>query len=1021
MNKTTISLGLALCLSILLVSCSALWAYNNTSLDWRTITTEHFEVHYHQGEEWTAREVARVAEEVHPYLTAVYNYEPKDKVHFIIKDTDDYANGATYYFDNKIEIWATNLEFGFRGTTKWIQNVVIHEYAHMISLHVGFKFGGHVPALYFQMIDFEKEKRPDVLTGYPNRILSYPFAGSITPNWFAEGVAQYQSPQKHYDCWDTHRDMILRCAVLEDKMLTYDEMGFFGHTSMGNEQVYDHGFGLVSYIVERYGPETLQEIMRNMSSVYRLSFDSAIKKAVGIDGRQLYGDWTNWMRQRYSKQAAEIEAHLCAGRELSRAGYMTIEPAWNSDGETVVFLSNKKSDFSGTSLYRIARDGTEMKRLKGGVDSRAVFSPDGTRLVYARKRKMDRFGSVQNDLYLYDIATKKEKRLTNKLRASSPQFSPDASQIVCVLNQDGTHRIALMDIDGGNLRVIYGEEKGTQLYSPQFSADGSRILFGIFEGSNRNIAMVASDGSGFHYLLDTPHDERDARCLPDGSGIVFASDRNGVFNIYSLDFETDRITQLTNVIGGAFMPDISPVDGALVYSRYAAYGYGIDIMDNIEPVFPAMPRGEYARYEGEHAIACGFLKNPGAGTGIAGGTRAANSLELPDAKYKPTFTPFQYYPSFILYDRNPRFGLLIAGNEILEKQSILLSASVGTNKEFDAYASYEMRYLYPTLFASIVRVREYFDDLGIVPEDPAYSHERWDLGLRYDLWEFDVGLRFELSDPYSLTFRNEISLFFTHGEYSVHLDPRVFDTRDQKWSLYSPVGWKYYIGNEITARHRFKSIARAVDSDINPRGGREFTLEYVRSMNKLFSSGEFDYGLRPSFDTNYFNQYSLEWIEYVALPFWRHSLQLRLYGAAIDRKVDDFFYIYVGGLDYLRGYTYYSIGGRKAVLGSATYRFPVWRNINKQLLHLTFRDIYAGAFYEAGTAWNNDKVPTTGYRKTIGGELRVFMGSFYAYPTALEVISAYSLDEFSYRPTSVEIPVVHEKGWSTYVTLGFQF
>ena len=637
---------------------------------------------------------------------------------------------------------------------------------------------------------------------------------------------------------------------------------------------------------------------------------------------------------------------------------------------------------------------------------------------------MDRFGSVQNDLYLYDIAKKKEKRLTKKQRACSPQFSPDASQIVCVLNHDGTHRLALIDIDGKNLRVICGEKKGTQLYSPQYSPDGSRILFGIFEGANRNIAMVTSDGSDFHYLLDTPHDERDARWLPDGSGIVFASDRSGVFNIYSLDFETDRIAQLTNVIGGAFMPDISPIDGSMVFSRYAADGYGIDIMDSIEPVFPSVPREDYALYEGEHAIACGFLKEPGVGLDIddVGKNDTNTTAEFSNSKYKPAFTAFQYYPTFILYDRNPRVGLLIAGNEILEKQSMLLSASVGANKEFDVYASYELRYFYPTLFANIVRVREYFDDL-IVPEEPEYSHELWDLGLRYDLWEFDVGLRLELSDPYSLTFRNELSLFFTHGEYSVHIDPRVYDSRpgEEKWSLFSPVGWKYYIGNEITARHRYKSIARAVDSDINPRGGREFTLEYVRAMNKLFSSGEFDYGLRPSFDKNYYNKYSLEWIEYIALPFWRHSLQVRLYGSAIDKKVDDFFYSYVGGLDYLRGYTYYSIGGRKAVLGSATYRFPVWRHINRQFLHLTFRDLYAGAFYEAGTAWNDDKFPTTGYRKTVGGELRLNMGSFYAYPTALEVTSAYSLDEFTYRPTSIEIPVVHQKGWSTYVKLGFQF
>ncbi|MBI4720726.1 MAG: PD40 domain-containing protein, partial [Chitinivibrionia bacterium] len=692
-------------LSFLAIACLDARAYNNTSLRWRTISTEHFEVHYHQGEEWTAAQVAHVAEEVHPFLAAVYHYEPKGKVHFVIKDTDDYANGATYYYDNKIEIWATNLEFGFRGTAKWIQNVVIHEYAHMISLQVGFKFTRRVPALYFQLIDFEKEKRPDVLTGYPSNIASYPLAGSVTPSWFAEGVAQFQSPLKQYDCWDTHRDMILRCAVLEDKMLTYDEMGFFGHTSMGNEQVYDHGFGLVNYIVERYGAESLRGALQAMRSPVRVSFNGALRKSTGHTGNELYGEWKAWMRERYARQAAAIRERLQEGRVLSRDGFMTVSPAWSPDGRSIALLSNKGSDFSGTALYTIGRNGSDMKRLKGGVDSRAVFEPGGGALVYSRKDKVDRYGSEQNDLYRYETASKKETRLTKGLRASDPAVSPDGTNIACVLNRDGTHRLALMDAGGGNVRVIYESEPGIQIYSPQFSSDGSRILMGIFEGVNRNIAMIGGDGGDFHYILATAHDERDARWIPGGGGIVFSSDRTGVFNIYALDFETNGIRQLTNVIGGAFMPDISPVDGALVYSGYTAGGYGVEILEDPRPVFPPLSIAEYGERSGEHEVACGFLKTPGgrgggaphaevgalqqaAGrdtafaaiplrTGAAEPNDGERSAGADESPYKREFTSFQFYPRFILYDRTPRFGLLLAGNEILDRQSFILGASIG--------------------------------------------------------------------------------------------------------------------------------------------------------------------------------------------------------------------------------------------------------------------------------------------------------------------------------------------------------
>ena len=78
--------------------------------------------------------------------------------------------------------------------------------------------------------------------------------------------------------------MILRSAALEDKMLSYDQMCFFGGTGHENEQVYDHGFGLVNYIAEEYGPEALKEIARANKKIYYLSFDGALKAGI-VGGR----------------------------------------------------------------------------------------------------------------------------------------------------------------------------------------------------------------------------------------------------------------------------------------------------------------------------------------------------------------------------------------------------------------------------------------------------------------------------------------------------------------------------------------------------------------------------------------------------------------------------------------------------------------------------------------------------------------------------------------------------------------
>jgi Tol biopolymer transport system component len=1050
----------------------------NPRLNWKTISTEHFDVHFHEGAEWTGEQVAKIAEEIYGPITRVYNYEPK-RCHFIILDTEDYANGAAYYYDTKVEIWATNLEFNLRGTTQWLRNVVTHEYTHIVSIQASMKMPLRLPAIYVQGVGFEDEKRPDVINGYPDVVISYPIAGAAVPAWWAEGVSQYQSPSLQTDCWDTHRDMILRAAVLEDRMLTYDEMGFLGHRSLGNEQVYDHGFGLVRYIASTYGPEALDNVSRRLGDWYRISMDGALENVTGKSGQQLYDDWKASLKARYDRQLVPVYANPREGSVLYAGGFMTLAPVFSPDGKTVALLSNKGSDYSATALYTIDRDGSNLKQVTGGVSSRPVFSRDGRRLAYAKHEKADIYGARRSDLFLYDLATKKETRVTHALRASDPQFSPDGSRLVCVINGDGTHRLATMDADGKNYRVILAGEKGTQYYTPQFSPDGTRILFGTFTAGTRELASVAVDGSDFRWELRTPNDERDARYTADGTGIVFASDRSGIFNIYRMDLATRGVTQLTNVFGGAFMPDLAAGDGALVYAQYTGEGYRVARVDAADAGVAAMSGDDYAMRTAGEFDECATLKGTPAtmggaapegnaqlaslssdaspdvaqaaavdSTGVAPDTAApanagfATSAAPVDAQtgtspavpgaapleakpYKWDYTGFQFYPRAVIWSGTPRLGLFATTNEIMDRQTLFFGGSYGVDGEFDAVINFELRRLFPVLFMQYFRVREKYEDQFPIEELGRYYY----VDYRYDVWAADIGLRFEFEDPYSLTHRHELAVWWNHSEYKIHLDPEYAPLEDPDGARLpdQEVGWKYFNGNEAHLRWSFKSIRRMVDSDINPRGGRELNVEVMWANDDLFTSGEFDYGVNPDFDNNKFGQYTVDWREYVALPGWRHTLQIRAMASIIDKDVDDFFWVYMGGMDRLRGYTYYAIGGRKGAMASLTYRFPIMRRLNKQVGWLTFKDVYGALFAEAGNAWNDDfpgdSYNPDDYYKSVGGELRLNLGSFYNYPTTVNFTAAYALDEAIYvNPVFSDVPpVVYDPQWRWYLVMGFTF
>jgi Tol biopolymer transport system component len=853
----------------------------------------------------------------------------------------------------------------------------------------------------------------------------------MMPPWFAEGISQYQAPNKQQDCWDAHRDMILRSAALEDRMLSYNEMGFFGKNGQRSEQVYDHGFGLVNYIAAQYGPEAIRTATHGLKTMHRLNMDGALKEATGKDGDELYDEWKASLQERYRTQVAKFDAGSRTGQLLKGGGYMTIAPVFSPNGHRIAFLSNKGSDYSGTALSIMNHDGSDVRRLQGGVTSPPCFSADGKRILYSKKHKIDKYGSMLNDLFVYDVERKKETQLTKSARTAEPEWSPDGSTIVAVENRDGTHRLVLLDAEGKNRREIFAGSMGTQVYNPHFSPDGERILFGIFAGRTRDIAMISVDGTGFEHVLGTGNDERDARWSADGKRIMFSSERSGIFNIYEMDLADGWIRQLSNVVGGAFMPHRSPHGGTLVYSGYSAEGYSIYKLDDPDDGADTIDRTAYAERTAGAFDECKDLRSAITANTVAALTASTPSATqeafspLPSEKYSGVHTPFQIYPRFLIYDGTPRFGLLATSYEILDKQSLLVAGSYGTNGEFDGFLSYEVRHLFPTLFADFFVVREKASDSAIDTEPTSPSFGRpFTFDLRYDLWQADIGVRLDFGPTFSLASQNQLSLYWSHGEYRVNIDGKEFDV-DGSFRTSFDGGWKYYIGDQATLQYTFRSLMRKVDMDINPRNGRQVMFRVMRSFDDLFEDDDdFAYAFRPEFSQNHYNQYTLDWREYIGLPWFDHSLRVRMFGSVIDEKVDDFFWLYLGGLDGIRGYTYYSLGGRRGVIGSLSYRFPIIRNINRQFLHIYFRDIYGGVFAETANAWDEDEFKTTDYKTSAGYELRMSLGSYYIFPTTVSVTAAYSFDPVSFTDTSfgdIPITIEQEEDWSYYFSVGFGF
>lgn len=990
--------------------------YNHPELDWNTIETEHFEVHYHKGAERTASLTAKIAEEIYWPITSLYLYEPDGKIHFIIRDHDDFSNGITYYYDNKIEIWATPMDFVLRGNHNWLRNVITHEFAHMISLGAARKITRAVPAFYFQFMGYEPEKNPYVLYGFPNRIVSYPLAMTIIPNWLAEGIAQYQLAKLNYDNWDSHRDMILRTSVLQDQILSHREMGVFGKNSLGSEKVYNHGFALVTYIADTYGVETLRQIMREMRAPWNLTINGALKKVLGKNERQLYREWHSYLKEMYAYRIATIKNNLSTGKIIEEKGFGNLFPTWSPKGNRFAYVSNRGHDYlSQSSLYVHDVATGKSENIKGGVSSSVAWAPDGDKLVYARKSKPNKDGSHFFDIYMYDLKRKQERPITRNFRAQCPDWSPDGTKMIFVTTKDGTQNIVSLDLKTKKVTALTRFKEGQQIFQPRWSPNGQVIVFSFTKGEGRQLGLITADGKTLKVLLADGNDARDPIFSPNGKEVYFSWDKTGIFNIYSIDIFNKTKSQLTNVLGGAFMPSVNK-EGHLLYSDFDASGYRIALMEKPHPI--QEQKSEYLAYHASKNTQLASSDNKDIlliNQGIKDDVVNYNDSVIPRLTSKPyslTYGNLAFLPRVMIDYGTTKLGTYLYSSDILNKYDIFGGFAINRDLDYDLFGMVNYRQFRPTIFLEIynrVLHHQEMDDFSPNLIDTVTTNFKF----KYNLTEVDVGMDIKLNDEQNLR------PAYVFNRYRASYQPE-FKYRGQEIPA---VKYTYFIGNTIQLAWNYRNAMPSSTTDINPAFGRFISLKYSRDFNKFISDFKLTkFGTWAEvFDKYNYGKLELDWKENIGL--WkngRHALNLQLQGGWIDRPIHEFFNFFAGGLVGLRGYPFYSIEGRKMIVARTTYRFPIFNNIDMRLFHLYFDKFYIGAFFDYGNAFDNDAIQFSEFKKDAGVELRLDLFSFYNFPTKIFFNAAYGFDKFTKVENKVT-PLVYGNEWRYYIGISFGY
>ena len=199
-----------------------------------------------------------------------------------------------------------------------------------------------------------------------------------------------------------------------------------------------------------------------------------------------------------------------------------------------------KADTRG--LIEMALSGLEFKKITSQAffeDARPCWSPDGGRVVFFSRRESDR----QPRIYVYMIGEGSERNLG--AIGTNPDWLPDGRIIYqgCIAEGCG---IISMNPDGTGPKLITSDASDA---APSASPDGSRIAFMSQRDGNWEIYSVNVDGSDLRRLTEDHGQDGLPDWSPDGRSIAFVSSRTGRWSIWVMNADGTNQRELFTVEG----------------------------------------------------------------------------------------------------------------------------------------------------------------------------------------------------------------------------------------------------------------------------------------------------------------------------------------------------------------------------------------------------------------------------------------------------------------------------------------
>jgi hypothetical protein len=468
-------------------------------LRWRTLETASFAVHFAEQHRAQARVVAGVAEQVLPRITALLRWKPRSRIHLVVLDSADLANGfaSPLPFNFSMVFLAPPDEGELLQNRDWLELLLSHELFHVVHLDMA-------------------RGAPQVLRNIFGRQW-FSFPNALAPGWMIEGLAvHHESDAKlaHGRLRNSYFEAMMRAEVARG-LRSLPEVNAGGRGFPLNRD-YLYGSYFYAFLEERYGPSAIQRFVENYSDnfvPFRVHSNPVIVTDKNMNA--LWAEYHDWLKQRFATPRSEPREGEVIARDFSIGS-----PLLTADGARWYVRAD---GYTRPKLVREA-PGAEPEVLRQ-VEQGARLSGHAEVLVA-------QYDICDNYNYYYDLhrldARGRMNRITDcgRYRFAEPL---EDGRIAALRIEAGATQALALDSNGKPAEVLYRAAPGESLTG--IAAKGDSIALTSLRAGRWSVIRVRG---GAAEILLTDQAIKHSPRIGEGDEVFFVADYGKVFNVWSL-------------------------------------------------------------------------------------------------------------------------------------------------------------------------------------------------------------------------------------------------------------------------------------------------------------------------------------------------------------------------------------------------------------------------------------------------------------------------------------------------------